>query len=593
MAIYQPPLRDHRFVLSELLDWSRVRELPGMADLTMDVVEAVLEQAGKICTDVLLPLNRPGDEEGCLFENGKVRTPAGFKEAYALFREHGWTSLGCAPEDGGQGLPETLVFCLEEMTASANMSFGNYANLSRGAYKVVRECGTETQKRIYLPRLADGTWSGTMCLTEPHCGTDLGLMRTKAEPHGQGGYAITGAKIFITSGEHDLTDNIVHLVLARLPDAPPGIKGVSLFLVPKLLVDDTGRLGPRNGVRCDSIEHKMGIRGSATCAINFEGAQGTLLGAPHRGMRSMFVMMNFMRMVIGIQGLGLAEVAYQTAREYSRNRLQSRSISGAKYPEKPADPIIVHPDVRRVLLTIKAYAEGSRALALWVGMQADIANKHPDPACREEAEDLRALLTPVVKAFVSDIGFESTSLGMSVLGGHGYIREWGMEQLVRDAKITQLYEGTNGIQALDLVARKLPMNDGRLVKRFLAHIERFIEEHRADAAMREFLHPLNRALHALEQATTHLTDRAIANADDLGAGAVDYLRLMALVSLGFLWARAAQVALAKQADDPRFYRAKLATARFFMSKLLPQTASLLAVIHAGAEPLMQLTEDEF
>jgi alkylation response protein AidB-like acyl-CoA dehydrogenase len=588
MPIYQAPQRDFEFVLNELFDWSKVGGLPGHENAGPETVSAVLGEAGKFCSDILLPLNRSGDEEGCRYENGVVRTPKGFPDAYRQFREAGWVGLAAAEDDGGQGLPYTLLFCLEEMVASANMSFGNYPGLSRGTYKVIREHASEALQRKFLAPLASGVWTGTMCLTEAHAGTDLGLMRTRAVPAGDGSYRISGEKIFISSGEHDLAENIVHLVLARLPDAPPGIKGISLFVVPKFLVGEDGKLGARNGVRCGAIEHKMGIRASATCVMNFDSAEGHLIGEPHKGMRAMFTMMNMMRIVIGLQGLGLAEASYQNARHYARERLQSRAPGGAKFPAKAADPIIVHPDVRRMLLTMRAYAEGCRALALWTATQIDIAEKHPDAAAREAAEDLRAFLTPIVKAFLSDSGFEAANWGVHVFGGHGFIREHGMEQFVRDAKITQLYEGTNGIQSLDLAARKLPMNDGRLVRRFAGEIAAHLAN--GGSGTGAIRPALARAFEHFQLATRLLQARAV-SPDDIGAAATDYLRLTGLVALGYLWSRSAEVAAGRDADDP-FYRGKRATAEFFAAKILPQTGALLATIEAGA-PVMALAADEF
>src|SRR6266404_4451751 len=474
MTTYKAPLRDYRFVLDELLEVGQLTSLPGYADATPEIFAAVLEEGGKVCEEVLFPLNRSGDEEGCTYENGAVRTPKGFKEAYKTFREGGWTSLGCDPEYGGQGLPHTLNFCLDEMICSANFSFGMYPGLSSGAYRALHMHGSDEQKRRHLPRLVDGTWSGTMCLTEPQCGTDLGLIRTRAQPDGNDAYKITGTKIFISAGEHDLTDNILHLVLARLPDAPAGIKGISLFLVPKFLVDAAGAPGASNGVRCGSIEHKMGIKASSTCVMNFDEAEGHLVGQPHAGMRAMFTMMNAARLGVAVQGLGLGETAYQSARFYSGDRLQGRALTGAAAPDKPADPLIVHPDIRRMLLTIKAQTEAARALACWIGFHLDVAEKHPDAAEREAAEDLVALMTPVLKSALTDGGFDAANLGVQIMGGHGYIREHGMEQLVRDSRIAQIYEGANGIQALDLVGRKLPMRTGRLLRRFFHPVDNFI-----------------------------------------------------------------------------------------------------------------------
>ena len=595
MVTYSAPLDDYRFLLYELLDYEgTVAQLPGYEEATRDLVDAVLEEGAKFCVNELLPLNRPGDEAGCVFENGVVRTPAGFKEAYDAFTAAGWTGLACDPDYGGQGLPKTLQFAVDELVCSTNPSFGMYPGLSHGAYQALELHGSEEQKRLYLPKLTDGTWSGTMCLTEPHCGTDLGLIRTKALPNGNGSFKISGTKIFISAGEHDLTENIVHLVLAKLPDAPPGTKGISMFLVPKWLVKDDGALGPRNGVSCGSIEHKMGIRASSTCVMNFDEAEGFLVGAPHSGMKTMFTMMNAARLVVGIQGLGLAETAYQSAAAYAKERLQGRALKGAAYPDKPADPIIVHPDVRKNLLTMRALNEGARALAVWIGMALDVAERHPDPAKRQEAEDLVALMTPIIKACFTDFGTEVTNLGVQVFGGHGYIREWGMEQLVRDARIAQIYEGANGIQALDLVGRKLPLHMGRLLRRFFHPVQAFLEEHQADPEMVEFVMPLAKAFGRLQQATAWIAQQGMGDPEEAGAAASDYLRLFGLVALAYMWARTVKVALAH--DEPgngAFYQAKLGTARFYMTRVLPQSSGLFSAIMAGAKPVMALPEECF
>ncbi|MHC4481839.1 MAG: acyl-CoA dehydrogenase family protein, partial [Planctomycetota bacterium] len=466
MTVYTAPLDDMRFVLNELLHVEKLTELPGFEEATPDMVDAILGEAGKLCEEVLLPLNRSGDEEGCVFENGVVRLPQGFNDAYQAFVRAGWGALAGDPEYGGQGLPAAIGVMVKEMACSTNMSFAMLPGLTEGAYKLLERWATTEQKAKWLPKMVAGDWAGTMCLTEPQCGTDLGLIRTKAEPDGEDKYKITGTKIFISCGEQDATENIVHLVLAKLPDAPAGIRGISLFLVPKFLVKEDGSLGPRNGVACGSIEHKMGIKASPTCVMNFDGAEGYLIGPAHKGMRVMFTMMNDARLGVGMQGLGISEIACQSATAYARDRLQGRALTGAAEPGKPADPIIVHPDVRRMLMTMRAQTEGCRALAAWVAMNLDIAAKHPDEAARQEADDLVSLMTPIVKAFTTDVGSESANLGVQVYGGHGFIREHGMEQLVRDARIAQLYEGANGIQALDLVGRKMGQHTGRLLRRF-------------------------------------------------------------------------------------------------------------------------------
>ncbi|HAQ00775.1 MAG TPA: acyl-CoA dehydrogenase, partial [Rhodospirillum rubrum] len=504
MAGYKAPLRDMRYVLYDLFDGASLTTLPGYEEFTADLIDPVLEEAAKICEDVLQPLNRPGDEEGCVLENGVVRTPKGFPEAYRTFREGGWTSITCDPAHGGQGLPQVVNTFIEEMICAANLSFGMYPGLSHGAYVALKQFGTEDQKARYLPALVDGTWTGTMCLTEPQCGTDLGLLRTKAVPDGEGGYKITGTKIFISAGDHDLTENILHLVLARLPDAPKGIKGISLFLVPKVLVTEEGALGDRNAVTCGALEHKMGIKASSTCVLNFDEATGWLIGEPHKGMRAMFAMMNTARLGVGVQGLGLAEASYQGAVAYARDRLQGRSPSGVKAPDKPADPLIVHPDVRRMLLTQRAIVEGGRALAAWVGLALDRQHHAGDPATRAEAGEFVALMTPVVKALLTDLGSEATNLGVQVFGGHGYIREHGMEQYIRDCRITQIYEGTNGIQALDLVGRKLPENAGRNLRRFFHPVADYIEARLDDDTLAEFVGPLAKTFVRLQQATAQV-----------------------------------------------------------------------------------------
>ncbi len=591
MPSYTAPLRDIRFCLTEYLDPARLTALPGCAEMTPDLVDPVLEEAAKLCQEVLFPLNRSGDEEGCTIGNGVVRTPRGFPEAYRAFVEGGWASLACDPDYGGQGLPKTVALPFEEMMCSANLSFGMYPGLSHGAYSALSKHGTDELKARYLPKLVTGEWTGTMCLTEPHCGTDLGLIRTKAILNEDGSYSVTGNKIFISAGEHDLAENILHLVLAKLPDAPPGTRGISLFLVPKFVPTDDGRPGARNAVSCTSIEHKMGIKASATCAMSFDGATGWLVGRPHKGLSAMFTMMNEARLSVGVQGLGLAEVSYQNAVAYAKDRLQGRALQGAQHPDKPADPIIVHPDVRRMLLSMRANIEGCRALAMEVALAQDVARLHPDAAERLAADDFVQLLTPIIKAYLTDMGLESTVTGQQVLGGHGYIREWGMEQYVRDARIAQIYEGTNGIQALDLVGRKMPTGGGRTLRRFFHPVLAFIEAKGEDEAMGEFVLPLSRAFGRLQQCTAELARRGFSDPFEAGAGATDYLRLFALTALAHAWARMAEIALPKQQDP--FYKAKLATARFFMARVLPETSSLAAKVMAGGATLRELEEAAF
>jgi len=595
MAVYKAPIKDIQFVLNEVIDVSKLAKLPGYEDATPDTIHAIVEEAAKLCENVLFPLNRTGDEEGCHYENGVVRTPKGFKEAYKQFAEGGWTGITCDPEFGGQGLPATVGFALQEMFTASNQAFAMYPGLSHGAYEALSRHGSDELKKRYLPKLADGTWSGTMCLTEPHCGTDLGMLRTKAEPQADGSYSITGTKIFISAGEHDLTENIIHLVLARLPDAPGGTKGISLFIVPKFLPKADGSVGERNGIRCGALEHKMGIKANATCVMNLDGAKGWLVGEANKGMTAMFVMMNAARLGVGMQGLGIAETAYQSAVAYARDRLQGRSLTGPKNAGGPADPIIVHPDVRRMLMIQKSFTEGARALSLWVGMLIDEAHSHPDAATREAADDLIQMLTPIIKAYFTDMGSECANLAVQTWGGHGFIRENGVEQLVRDARITQLYEGTNGIQALDLVGRKLPMKGGRAAQRLLGEIGGFIAQHKADEKMKEFVEPLEKAMGRVQDSALFLMQNAMKNPDEAGGAATDLLRLMALTAMAYMWNRivvAAHKGLAA-GNDNGFYEAKIATARFFMARVLPQTVSLNHQIKAGASTLMVLPADAF
>lgn len=596
MPVYNPPSDNIKFLLHEVLNAAQLSELPGYEDASLDLMDQILEEGGKICADVLFPLNQSGDQEGCHYENGVVRTPKGFKEAYDMFAEGGWCGLSGDPEYGGMGMPVLVNTVMQEMICSANMSFGMYPGLSQGAYEAIHHFGTDEQKQTYLPKLIDGSWSGTMNLTEPHCGTDLGLIKTKAEPNGDGSYKISGTKIFISAGEHDLTENIVHLVLAKLPDAPEGVKGISLFVVPKYMVKDDGSVGERNGVRCGSIEHKMGIHANSTCVMNFDEAWGQLVGEPHKGLKAMFVMMNAARLGVGMQGLGIAEVAYQNALAYAKDRLQMRSLTGAKYPDKPADPIIVHPDVRRMLLKGKAVAEGGRALAYWTGLSLDVSQRHPDKAERQRADDLVALLTPIVKAYLTDMGTEIAIESQQVYGGHGYIAEWGMEQYVRDARIAQIYEGTNGIQALDLVGRKMGVGYGRLLRRFFHPVHEFILENQTNEDMAEFVMPLFKAFAKLQQSTAVIAQKGLKNPNEAGAASSDYLRQFALVALAYMWCLMVQAAK-KQKDggdlSPEFYDSKIKTAQFFMARMLPEADARFKMVMAGGDSLMALDEGEF
>ncbi len=600
MPSYTAPVRDMQFTLHELLKIDRYNDLlPGFAEATPDTVAAILESAAQLSQEVLQPLNKVGDREGCRLENGEVITPTGFKEAYRAVIEGGWTGLIGDPEHGGQGLPYVLGLAVSEMMASANMAFTMYPGLTSGAMEAIEIGGTEAQKALYLPKMVSGEWTGTMNLTEPHCGTDLGLLRTKAEPQSDGSYRITGTKIFISAGEHDLAENIIHLVLAKIPGGPDGVKGISLFLVPKFLVNPDASLGDRNAVSCGALEEKMGIHGNATCVMNYDGAVGYLIGEEHKGLRTMFIMMNAARLGVAVQGLSQAEVAYQNALAYCKERLQGRSLRGAKYPDKPADPIIVHPDIRRMLMTVKVFKEGARALAYWAGLTVDIIRKHPDPETKRKAEDLLGLLMPVLKTYFTDMGFNSANLCLQCFGGHGYIAEWGMEQFVRDARITQIYEGANGIQALDLIGRKLPANKGRAIQLFFAVVGGFCEKYEDNAALSPFVKPLTEALERLVEATQWLMQHAISNPDNGGAVSMDYLYMMALVTLGYQWAQVARICenqLSNPDDDSfdrAFYQNKLVCAEFFMEKVLPETVAHLAKIQAGADSLMTLPADAF
>ena len=596
MSHYSAPLRDFRFVLNEVLNIGAYGNLPGFADVTPELTDSILDEGAKVTEEVIAPLNRSGDEEGCRHENGTVTTPTGFKEAFRTYAEGGWIGLDADPDYGGQGLPHVLSSVMSEMLASANLAFETYPGLISGAIGAIQAHGTEDQKKAYLPHLISGRWGGTMNLTEPHCGTDLGLMRTRAEPRADGNYAITGTKIFITGGEHDLTENIVHLVLAKIPGGPQGTKGISLFIVPKFLANGEGELGARNALGCGSIEHKMGLKASATCVMNYEGATGYLLGEEHKGMRAMFTMMNASRLGVGLQGLGVSEAAYQIAVAYARERRQGRALAGPAEPDQPADPIIVHPDVRRMLLSMRAFNEGARALGLWTALQLDLSFKHPDAATRRDADDFVALITPVIKAYFTDAGFDSVNLGLQCFGGHGCITETGIEQLVRDARITQLYEGTSGIQALDLVGRKLPAHTGRYLRQFFHPVDRFLQEQAGNPGLKDFVIPLAKSFARLQQATAWIAEQGLKDPEQAGAAASDYLRMLGLVALGYMWARMAKTAFAQLdagVEDPGFYENKIETGRYFMARSLPDTSSLLSKITSGAGSLMRLPAEAF
>ncbi|HUO88184.1 MAG TPA: acyl-CoA dehydrogenase C-terminal domain-containing protein [Rhizomicrobium sp.] len=596
MQTYKAPLRDMRFVLHELHGDTKITDLSGCADFTPELIDSVLQEAGKFAEQVLLPLNASGDEEGCHYENGVVRTPKGFKDAYHMFREGGWTGITCDPQHGGQGLAQSVAMLVFEMFNSANMAFSIYALLNNGAYEAIAAHGSDEQKNLYLPKLTEGAWTGTMCLTEEHSGSDVGIVRTKAAPQDDGTYRISGTKLFISGGEHDLAENIVHLVLARLPGAPAGVKGISLFIVPKFLPTADGGVGPRNGVVCASIEHKMGINANATAQLVFDDATGWILGRPNKGLSAMFAMMNAARLGVGMQGIGIGEVAYQSAVAYARDRIQGRALSGAKDPSKPADPIIVHPDVRRMLLTMRANTEGCRALGAWVSRMVDIAHRSPDPERREEAEDFVELMTPIVKALFTDLGLETANLGMQVYGGHGYVRDHGVEQFVRDGRIMLIYEGTNGIQALDLVGRKLPAHAGRSLRGFFHPVAAFIEENRNHPMLGEMVKGYEKAFGALQLATAHIATKGLSDPEEVGASASEYLRLFGLVALGYIWARSAKLAQEKMmtaGSEDGFYQAKLQTARFYFERILPQAGSLLSAIKSGKNAMMSFNDGAF
>ena len=592
MPTYKAPVDDVLFLVNDVFHLERYGNLPGFAEATSDTVEAILREAAKFSEEVLTPLNRVGDTEGCTrHDDGSVTTPKGFKDAYKQIVEGGWIGISVPEEYGGQGLPATMTVMVNELFCSANMAFAMYPGLTQGAIAALLAHASDELKKTYLPKMTAGTWTGTMNLTEPHCGTDLGLLRSKAVKQADGSYKITGTKIFISAGEHDLSENIIHLVLARIEGAPAGTKGISLFVAPKILVNADGSLGARNAVSCGSIEEKMGIHGNATCVMNYDGATGWLVGEENRGLNAMFTMMNEARLGVGVQGLAQSEVAYQNAAIYAKERLQGRSISGTKYKDKPADPIVVHPDVRRALLTMRAVNEAGRALVLWTALKGDVAHRSDNEKERQAADDHMSLLTPVIKGMLTDMGFQNTVLAQQVFGGHGYIAEHGMEQFVRDSRIAMIYEGANGIQALDLVGRKLAKDGGRAIMAFFNEVQAFLKERADSDAMNVYLKPLGASLAHLQQATMWFMNNAMAKPDNAGAGATDYLNLFGLVALGYMWARIAEAALAK--PDEAAMKAKLVTGRFFVERMLPETAAHLARIEAGAGSLMELADAAF
>ena len=595
MPEYKAPQREIRFVMNELLDSEGLyKTLPGCEEATSDLLDAIVTEGAKFSEEVLAPLNQSGDEEGCHWSKEGVTTPTGFKQAYQQYVENGWPGLSAPTEYGGQGMPGLMGIILNELAGSANWSWGMYPGLSLGAVRTVLEHGSDEQRQTWLAKLVSGEWTGTMCLTEAHCGSDLGLLRTRAEPDADGSYAITGTKIFISAGEHDMAENIVHIVLARLPDAPQGSKGISLFIVPKFLVDEDGALAERNAVHCDSLEKKMGIKGSATCVMNFDGAKGFLIGPPNKGLACMFTFMNVARLGTAVQGLAHGELSYQGALAYARERLAMRSITGPKNPDGPADPIIVHPDVRRMLLTQKAFAEGSRAFLYYLAQLSDI-ERCADAERAAEADDLMALLTPIAKAFITETGFESANLGVQIFGGHGFIKEWGMEQIVRDARIAMLYEGTTGIQAMDLIGRKVLGSGGKLLLGFTSRIQEFCAAH-SDEAAAEFTVPLRAYIDEWVELTMKIGEAAMGNPDEAGAAAVDYLMYSGYVTLAWFWARMAVLAqqkLAAAEGDLAFYEAKLHTARFYFERLLPRTLTHKESMLSGSDNLMEMDEALF
>ncbi|MBB6424429.1 acyl-CoA dehydrogenase C-terminal domain-containing protein [Sphingopyxis sp. JAI128] len=597
MPVYRAPVQDTLFLLNDVLGIERYSNLPGFSNATPDMIEAVLTEAGRFCEEVLFPINQSGDLEGCTrHDDGSVTTPKGFKEAYKAYSEAGWGLLTAPEEFGGQGLPHVLGFPVEEYRNAANQAFAMYPGLTQGATAAILVKGSDDQKATYVPKMIAGEWSGTMNLTEPHCGTDLGLIRTRAVPNGDGSYAVTGTKIFISSGEHDLTDNIIHLVLAKTPDAPDSVKGISLFIVPKFLVNDDGSLGERNSLSCGSIEHKMGIHANSTCVMNYDGAKGWMVGEENKGLAAMFVMMNAARLGVGIQGLGQADVAYQNAVQYAQDRRQGRALTGPKDPQEKADPLFVHPDVRRMLMDGKATVEGLRALCTWGALQVDLAHVAESEEERQRADDLVSLLTPVIKGFGTDKGYEVATNAQQVFGGHGYIEEQGMSQYVRDARITMIYEGANGVQAMDLVGRKLAQNGGRAIQAFFAIVDEECARAKGDEALADFAGRLEKANGELKAATMWFMQNGMANPNNVGAGAHHYMHILGIVALGSMWlmmAEAAQKALAEGRGNKAFLEAKLVTARYFAERFLPDAGSLRRKIEAGSEAMMALTPEQF
>ena len=596
MPEYKAPLRDMKFVMQELLDCESHYQKLGYEDASIDMIDAITEEAAKLAEQVFAPINQSGDEQGCTWTDGEVTTPDGFKDAYQQYVQGGWPTLSAPVEFGGQGLPGSLSVAISEFMIGSNHSLAMYPGLSHGASATIEAHGTEEQKQTYLPKLVEGNWTGTMCLTEPHCGTDLGMLRTKAEPNADGSYALTGTKIFISAGDHDLSDNIIHIVIARVPGSPEGTKGISLFAVPKFSINDDGSVGDRNGVHCGSIEHKMGINGNATCVINFDNAKGFLLGEVNRGLNCMFTFMNAARIGVANEGVSAAEAAFQGALTYAKDRLQMRSLSGPKNPDGPADPIIVHPDVRRMLLTQKSIAEGGRALLGYLAQLVDYGHSNVDEAAKQTAETKLALLTPIAKAFLSELGFEATSHGVQVFGGHGFIKEWGMEQFMRDTKISCIYEGTTGIQSLDLLGRKILGTRGEIIKPFAAEVSQFCADSNAMPEMSQFVEPLMSYSKEWGELIGAIGKKAMANPDEVGGASVDFLMFSGYYTLGYFWAKSAKLALEKLAagtGEKSFYEAKVKTAQFYFQRMLPRAKGHAACLMNGVDTMMALDSEDF
>ena len=584
MQVYKAPLKDYKFLIKDFLNSSTTDLILNNSDIDQSDLEMILDEAAKFCEEELLPINQSSDSEGCIFNKGKVATPKGFIKAYKNFVENGWQGISVEKKYGGQNLPYFVNMFLDEMISSANMSFGLYPGLTSNAIDAIEKSASNEIKDLYLPKLSTGEWTGTMNLTEPQCGTDLGLIKTMASPQANGSYKITGTKIFITCGEHDLSENIIHLVLAKTPNSPEGIKGISMFVVPKIIPDEEGNLGEKNSLECSSIEKKMGINASPTCVMHYNEAKGWLVGDLHKGMKAMFIMMNGARLMVGVQGLGMAEISYQSALYYAKERLQGRSLKETKNPDKPADPILVHPEIRKNLLKIKTLTEGIRGLMAWTGLQVDISRIEKDKFKKQHSDDWIALMTPILKSFSTEVGCEASSLAVQIYGGHGYIRDHGIEQLVRDARIAPIYEGTNGIQALDLVGRKMPMHTGRLLKSFFHVVKEYLEKNSFNYNLSEFIPPLTKSFGRLQQVTSFIALKGLNDPDEAAGPATDYLKMFSLVAIGYVWTQYAEISYNKGKEDPEgFYKAKIESGKYYMSKILPETGSLMSSILSGAK----------